>query len=222
LPGGLGAGCDLAVIASGVLSADACVAELLAADVGCVSATWLLDMLSQPQARLTGHVLFGTETAVAAAHEKINSARAELTDAKKVDKLTRERGQKEEETPTAVFVRPIDGKKISKAGTAKRGGAKLGKKSSGQDGRAKGKGKAEMEEAAALPPEADDIACGVCGRVDHEEQMVLCDRQGGTCEVAVHIYCMVPALDRVPEGDWFCSICNDEHNAALLPRHHFV
>lgn len=214
MPGGLGPGCDLAVVASGVLSADACVAELLAARVGCVSATWLLDMLSQPQAQLTGHVLFGTETAVAAAHQKINSAKNELTDAKKADKPKRERGQKEEESPTGGIVRPVDGKKLGKAGAAKRGGAKLGKKSSGRDEGARGKGKAEVKEEAAVPPEADDIACGVCGRVDHEEQMVLCDGQGGTCEVAVHTHCMMPPLDRVPEGDWFCSICNDEYNAA--------
>lgn len=45
--------------------------------------------------------------------------------------------------------------------------------------------------------------CVICG--EHEgETMVECD----CCLGGFHMNCVVPPLDSVPEGDWYCSICS--------------
>lgn len=59
--------------------------------------------------------------------------------------------------------------------------------------------------AEALEDSHVDQACGVCGRTDGEDAMLLCDRRG--CLGALHMYCADPPMAEVPEGDWFCAEC---------------
>lgn len=62
----------------------------------------------------------------------------------------------------------------------------------------------------AVGREALDQTCTVCGRDDHDELMLVCDGCGKLC----HTYCLKPPLTDVPEGDWFCSECDDGSEAA--------
>ena len=47
------------------------------------------------------------------------------------------------------------------------------------------------------------LACEHCKRMDGEAFMLLCD----TCNKGYHTWCLEPALDSVPEGDWQCPSC---------------
>lgn len=49
----------------------------------------------------------------------------------------------------------------------------------------------------------DDAACVVCNSVDDDSNMLLCDG----CDDGYHIYCCVPKLRKIPDGDWFCAEC---------------
>ncbi|CAK9022990.1 unnamed protein product [Durusdinium trenchii] len=53
----------------------------------------------------------------------------------------------------------------------------------------------------------DDVVCSVCHRSDDEDALLLCDGLGGRCSGAAHFYCI--GLPGVPEGDWFCSECQE-------------
>lgn len=46
-------------------------------------------------------------------------------------------------------------------------------------------------------------ACRVCSKSDRPEVLLLCD----DCDDAYHIECLRPALISVPDGDWFCPMC---------------
>lgn len=46
-----------------------------------------------------------------------------------------------------------------------------------------------------------DVACEVCGKVDDEDTLLLCDR----CDKAFHTHCV--GLDAVPDGTWLCGTC---------------
>jgi remodeling and spacing factor 1 len=46
-------------------------------------------------------------------------------------------------------------------------------------------------------------ACRVCSKSDRPEVLLLCD----DCDDAYHIECLRPALISVPDGDWFCPLC---------------
>ncbi len=66
----------------------------------------------------------------------------------------------------------------------------------------------EAPAAQAMPdggPDMDpeDIYCMTCGRSDQDEQLVLCDG----CENGRHTFCCDPPLPGVPEGDWYCGLC---------------
>ena len=49
----------------------------------------------------------------------------------------------------------------------------------------------------------DCTVCENCGRNVDESKLLLCD----VCDTSYHIYCLTPALDRVPPGGWRCSAC---------------
>lgn len=51
-----------------------------------------------------------------------------------------------------------------------------------------------------------DHACQKCGKSDHPEWILLCD----SCDKGYHCSCLVPVLFIIPEGDWFCPICQHE------------
>merc|ERR1712112_342378 len=46
-------------------------------------------------------------------------------------------------------------------------------------------------------------ACEICGSKDDEDNMLLCDG----CDAGYHTYCVVPPIQTVPPGDWFCPKC---------------
>lgn len=51
-----------------------------------------------------------------------------------------------------------------------------------------------------------DVVCAKCAKGDHPERLLLCD----SCPRGFHLDCLEPALDAVPDGDWFCPVCQDE------------
>ena len=52
----------------------------------------------------------------------------------------------------------------------------------------------------------DLIKCEACGSGEFEERIILCDG----CDAAYHLECMTPALDQVPEGEWYCVSCEEK------------
>ncbi|NBK23903.1 MAG: hypothetical protein EOM68_17970 [Spirochaetia bacterium] len=53
----------------------------------------------------------------------------------------------------------------------------------------------------AMPPE--DLPCEVCRSDADAGAMLICD----ACGTGWHMYCLVPPLDEVPDGDWVCPRC---------------
>ena len=53
---------------------------------------------------------------------------------------------------------------------------------------------------------AEAIACEVCGSSERDDLLLLCDQ----CTKGWHIDCLVPPLDDIPAGDWFCQPCLHE------------
>jgi len=51
--------------------------------------------------------------------------------------------------------------------------------------------------------------CVLCGKSSRPDLLLLCD----SCDDAWHTHCLRPKLWFVPDGDWFCPIC--EHNSLL-------
>lgn len=60
----------------------------------------------------------------------------------------------------------------------------------------------------------DDLACQICGSTDREEVMLICGNESGSagCGLGMHIDCLDPPLECVPEGDWFCPKCTESIN----------
>ncbi len=52
---------------------------------------------------------------------------------------------------------------------------------------------------------SDVTNCQVCGRSDREDRMLLCDR----CDDGYHCECLSPPLNEIPEGEWFCEVCQE-------------
>lgn len=46
-------------------------------------------------------------------------------------------------------------------------------------------------------------ACCVCSKTDRPESLLLCD----DCDDAYHLECLRPILLAVPDGDWYCPLC---------------
>ncbi|CAG5136604.1 unnamed protein product [Candidula unifasciata] len=49
----------------------------------------------------------------------------------------------------------------------------------------------------------DDTPCVKCGKYDHPEMILLCDK----CDAGYHTACLRPPLMLIPDGDWFCPPC---------------
>jgi hypothetical protein len=46
-------------------------------------------------------------------------------------------------------------------------------------------------------------ACCTCSKTDRPESLLLCD----DCDDAYHLECLTPALLSVPDGNWYCPLC---------------
>ena len=55
-------------------------------------------------------------------------------------------------------------------------------------------------------------ACWVCAKTDRPESLLLCD----DCDDAYHLECLKPALLSVPDGDWFCPMCEHKRFSEKL------
>ncbi|XP_068390419.1 PHD and RING finger domain-containing protein 1 isoform X4 [Eschrichtius robustus] len=60
-------------------------------------------------------------------------------------------------------------------------------------------------ESARLGEDEDEdpTFCGVCGRSDREDRLLLCDG----CDSGYHMECLDPPLQEVPVDEWFCPEC---------------
>jgi len=59
--------------------------------------------------------------------------------------------------------------------------------------------------------------CNVCGGVEDEDLIILCDGPGCTSEI--HMYCLTPVITAVPEGDWFCEACDTQGTTLQLRKY---
>ncbi|XP_068147457.1 microtubule-associated protein futsch [Drosophila tropicalis] len=59
-----------------------------------------------------------------------------------------------------------------------------------------------------------DEACQKCGKSDHPEWILLCDTPD--CNKGYHCSCLSPVLFYIPEGDWHCPPCQQEHLIVAL------
>ena len=62
------------------------------------------------------------------------------------------------------------------------------------------KRRGQMNEDLQSPPSS---ACCVCSKTDRPESLLLCD----DCDDAYHLECLKPILLAVPDGDWYCPLC---------------
>jgi hypothetical protein len=60
----------------------------------------------------------------------------------------------------------------------------------------------------------DNTVCVGCGSGADDENMLLCDG----CDKGYHIYCVVPKLSAIPDGDWFCTACTQQQQQRENPR----
>ena len=63
---------------------------------------------------------------------------------------------------------------------------------------------ATLERAVMWSRSLMNVRCRICRRKGGDEYMLLCDG----CDHGYHTYCLKPALQSVPEGDWFCQNCS--------------
>ncbi|XP_061575172.1 tyrosine-protein kinase BAZ1B [Cololabis saira] len=50
---------------------------------------------------------------------------------------------------------------------------------------------------------AENARCKVCRKKGDDEKLILCDE----CNKAFHLFCLRPALYRIPDGEWLCPAC---------------
>uniref|UniRef100_A0A3P8YRP8 Bromodomain adjacent to zinc finger domain 1B n=1 Tax=Esox lucius TaxID=8010 RepID=A0A3P8YRP8_ESOLU len=50
---------------------------------------------------------------------------------------------------------------------------------------------------------AENARCKVCRKKGEDDKLILCDE----CNKAFHLFCLRPALYRIPQGEWLCPAC---------------
>ncbi|KAI0982498.1 hypothetical protein GJ496_008732 [Pomphorhynchus laevis] len=48
--------------------------------------------------------------------------------------------------------------------------------------------------------------CSICNLAGNDAQLLFCDR----CDRGYHIYCLIPALAKPPDGEWHCELCLEQ------------
>lgn len=59
--------------------------------------------------------------------------------------------------------------------------------------------------------------CSICGGIEDEDLIILCDGPG--CSNEIHMYCMTPVMTKVPEGDWYCEACDKNGTTKALRKY---
>ncbi|XP_055853016.1 microtubule-associated protein futsch [Episyrphus balteatus] len=70
-------------------------------------------------------------------------------------------------------------------------------------------------EEDTLEEHSPDESCQKCGKSDHPEWILLCDK----CNKGYHCSCLSPVIFYIPEGDWFCPPCQQEVLIVALENH---
>ena len=68
------------------------------------------------------------------------------------------------------------------------------------------KRRGQMNENNNEDLQSGSSACCVCAKTDRPESLLLCD----DCDDACHLDCLKPILLSVPEGDWYCPLCEQK------------
>ncbi|KAF5193998.1 RING/FYVE/PHD zinc finger superfamily protein [Thalictrum thalictroides] len=64
----------------------------------------------------------------------------------------------------------------------------------------------------------DDVkVCDICGDAGREDLLAICSRCSDGAE---HTYCMRVMMDKVPEGDWLCEVCQMKEEANQRKNKH--
>ena len=90
----------------------------------------------------------------------------------------------------------------------------MGRGSKSGNRKSNGKKKSAIE---SLVVEEAPTACCICGEVDNEDLIILCD--GKNCSKETHMYCIQPPLYEVPEGEWFCDTCDPKGTTKYLEEY---
>jgi len=61
----------------------------------------------------------------------------------------------------------------------------------------------KKEKASSQKNEQSETTCEVCKSAADADKILLCD----SCDKEFHLYCLEPALKKVPKGRWFCPEC---------------
>ncbi len=62
-----------------------------------------------------------------------------------------------------------------------------------------------------VPENIDVLVCELCSGGHNEERIILCDK----CDKGFHMFCLSPALEDVPDGEWVCPLCLKAENGEL-------
>jgi len=60
--------------------------------------------------------------------------------------------------------------------------------------------------------ETNDVKCSICNGGENEDKLILCD---GCDDGNSHIYCLIPPLDNIPEGEWYCPTCSGDNSQKI-------
>lgn len=53
--------------------------------------------------------------------------------------------------------------------------------------------------------DVDELVCKRCETIENQELILQC--ASGKCATILHVYCVLPELYDIPEGDWYCGRC---------------
>ncbi|UJR13904.1 hypothetical protein I4U23_000910 [Adineta vaga] len=68
------------------------------------------------------------------------------------------------------------------------------------------KRRGQMNENNIEDSQSTSSACCICSKTDRPEALLLCD----DCDDPYHLECLKPILLAVPDGDWYCPLCEQK------------